>query len=59
MTMFILVTSYATALRPHVNSGKLKTLGVTSARATELMSGVQTEREKWTRIIRAAKITLD
>jgi tripartite-type tricarboxylate transporter receptor subunit TctC len=30
-----------TALRPHVNSGKLKALGVTSANATELMPGVK------------------
>ncbi len=30
-----------TALRAHVNSGKLKALGVTSANATELMPGVK------------------
>ena len=41
-----LILDSITALRPHVNSGKLKALGVTSANATELMPGVKSVAEQ-------------
>ena len=41
-----LIVDSITALRPHVNSGKLKALGVTSLKSTELMPGVKSVAEQ-------------
>jgi tripartite-type tricarboxylate transporter receptor subunit TctC len=41
-----LIIDSITALRPHVNSGRLKPLGVTSLKSTELMPGVKSVAEQ-------------
>jgi len=41
-----LILDSITALRPHVNSGKLKALGVTSSKSTELMPGIKSVAEQ-------------
>lgn len=41
-----LIVDSITALRPHINSGKLKALGVTSPAGTELMPGVRSVAEQ-------------
>jgi len=41
-----LIVDSITALRPHINSGRLKALGVTSLHATELMPGVRSIAEQ-------------
>ena len=41
-----LIVDSITALRPHVNAGKLKALGVTSPQATDLMPGVKSVAEQ-------------
>lgn len=41
-----LIIDSITALRPHINSGRLKPLGVTSLRSTELMPGVKSIAEQ-------------
>jgi tripartite-type tricarboxylate transporter receptor subunit TctC len=41
-----LIVDSITALRPHINSGRLKALGVTSLRSTELMPGVRSIAEQ-------------
>lgn len=41
-----LIVDSITALRPHINSGRLKPLGVTSLRSTELMPGVKSIAEQ-------------
>ncbi len=41
-----LIVDSITALRPHVNSGKLKALGVTSLKSSELMPGVKSVAEQ-------------
>ena len=41
-----LIIDSITALRPHINSGRLKALGVTSLHATELMPGVKSIAEQ-------------
>lgn len=41
-----LIVDSITALRPHVNSGRLKALGVTSLKSTELMPGVKSVAEQ-------------
>ena len=41
-----LIVDSITALRPHINSGRLKALGVTSLHSTELMPGVKSIAEQ-------------
>ena len=41
-----LIIDSITALRPHINAGKLKALGVTSLTSTELMPGVKSVAEQ-------------
>lgn len=41
-----LIVDSITALRPHINSGKLKALGVTSLKSSELMPGVKSLAEQ-------------
>ena len=41
-----LIIDSITALRPHINSGKLKALGVTSLASTELLPGVKSVAEQ-------------
>ncbi len=41
-----LIVDSITALRPHVNSGKLKALGVTSLKSSDLMPGVKSVAEQ-------------
>jgi tripartite-type tricarboxylate transporter receptor subunit TctC len=41
-----LIIDSITALRPHINSGRLKPLGVTSLKSTELMPGVKSIAEQ-------------
>jgi tripartite-type tricarboxylate transporter receptor subunit TctC len=42
----LLIIDSITALRPHINSGRLKPLAVTSLRSTELMPGVKSIAEQ-------------